>query len=189
MAENQTPEPTAAPESMKKEMSPVQKLALAIHTEQVMYKDSEVSILSVERIREIINVYLPQLQEEKVKPTPTSYFIAAWSIIDGSYIGDVAVAEHFESLGIVPQTFANHKAACIGFCEKDQKRYGWSHRWMSGFGIGFVAKEWAICTTIGVSDEALALNPELNIAVPVGFECKTLEDCKKCAEAFAEAVS
>ena len=79
--------------------------------------------------------------------------------------------------------------ACIGFSEKEQKWYGWSHRAIYGFGIGYVAKKGDSCTTSGWTQEYLDEHPEDDLSVPVGFEVKTMEDAKKCAIAFAESVS
>lgn len=61
----------------------------------------------------------------------------------------------------------------IGFSEDEQKWYGWSHRAIYGFGIGYEVKE----------GDVVAGDLE------VGFKCKTLDDCKKVAKAFAEGVS
>lgn len=59
----------------------------------------------------------------------------------------------------------------VGFSEKEQKWYGWSHRGSRGFGIGDVAVE---CYPSGTKK---------------GNKCKTLEDCKKAAIAFSKSVS
>ena len=59
----------------------------------------------------------------------------------------------------------------VGFSEKEQKWYGWSHRGSRGFGIGGVAVE---CYPSGTKK---------------GNKCKTLEDCKKAAIAFSKSVS
>lgn len=59
----------------------------------------------------------------------------------------------------------------VGFSEKEQKWYGWSHRAFCGFGIGDKAKE---CYPSGTKE---------------GNKCKTLDDCKKAAIAFANSVS
>jgi hypothetical protein len=66
---------------------------------------------------------------------------AAYSIIDGSYIGNLKNAETFERKGIVPQAHSGNKVASIGFCEKEQKWYGWSHRAMYGFSVGSESKQ------------------------------------------------
>lgn len=60
----------------------------------------------------------------------------------------------------------------LGFSEKEQKWYGWSHRAYYGFGIGHKVKKGH------VGYEELG-----------DFECKTLEDCRKVAEIFAKSVS
>lgn len=56
---------------------------------------------------------------------------------DGDYIGDI---EHAKLLcvrkGIIPQTFGNRQVCSIGFCEVEQRWYGWSHRAMFGFEVG-----------------------------------------------------
>jgi len=55
----------------------------------------------------------------------------------GAYIGDEAWAQKLEELGIAPELRAPDNEVCsIGFCEREQKWYGWSHRAMWGFGIG-----------------------------------------------------
>ena len=76
----------------------------------------------------------------------------------------------------------------IGFSETQQKWYGWSHRAVNGYGIGDIIQEGDGCTVVGVTQDYLRDHPEANIAVPVGFEVKTLEDAKRCAMAFAECV-
>ena len=61
---------------------------------------------------------------------------------NGSYIGDEETAKHLcNDRGIKPE-LANekHSTCSIGFCEAEQKWYGWSHRAMYGFGIGSQVK-------------------------------------------------
>lgn len=65
------------------------------------------------------------------------------------------------------------KSVGLGFSEKEQKWYGWSHRAIFGFGIGDEVKEGDCCAS----------------ELPIGFKAKTLEDAKKMAEAFSESVS
>ena len=57
---------------------------------------------------------------------------------DGVYIGSEEDAEDIcDKLGISPIPAKDGIDICtIGFCEKEQKWYGWSHRAMFGFGIG-----------------------------------------------------
>jgi len=53
------------------------------------------------------------------------------------YIGDEAEAKRLYDSGIEPELAHQDNNVCsIGFCEKEQKWYGWSHRAISGFGIG-----------------------------------------------------
>ena len=59
----------------------------------------------------------------------------------------------------------------LGFSEKEQKWYGWSHRAIHGFGIG---------------DNMVEIYPS---ATKTGKKCKTLDDCKKAAKAFAKSVA
>lgn len=61
----------------------------------------------------------------------------------------------------------------LGFSEKEQKWYGWSHRAIYGFGIGSEVKDGDCCAS----------------KLPIGFKAKTLKDARKMAEIFAEHVS
>lgn len=83
--------------------------------------------------------------------------------------------EKRKKMGLIPDP--NPHRGSIGFSEKEQKWYGWSHRAMYGFGIGDTVKAGDVIATAG--DRAL----------PVGFTAKTLEDARRMAEAFSEAVS
>lgn len=58
--------------------------------------------------------------------------------VKGKYIGAVKDAVHLVGdRGIQPQLASRKNAVCsIGFCEKEQKWFGWSHRAIYGFGIG-----------------------------------------------------
>lgn len=110
------------------------------------------------------------------------------------YIGNSKYVLDLLKMGIDLKTLDTLRAdmngvACIGFNPTEQKWYGWSHRAMFGFGIGYVAVEGESCTTSGYIDEYIKEHPEKDISVPVGFEVKTLEDAKKVARAFAESVS
>lgn len=58
----------------------------------------------------------------------------------------------------------------LGFSEKENKWYGWSHRAVYGFGIGDKIKEGHMPTKY------------------VGKQAKTIEDCKRFAMAFADEV-
>ena len=60
----------------------------------------------------------------------------------GAYIGDESFAKELERKGINPElAHPENKVCSIGFCEKEQKWYGWSHRAMFGFGVGSAVKK------------------------------------------------
>lgn len=61
---------------------------------------------------------------------------------EGHYIGNEEWAKKLEELGIVPELRTPTSNVCsIGFCEREQKWYGWSHRAMYGFGVGSQVKK------------------------------------------------
>ena len=68
-------------------------------------------------------------------------FLYAWSL-DGNYIGNPEDADYLVSKRGISPTIPNANASVcsIGFCEKEQKWCGWSHRAMYGFGIGSEVK-------------------------------------------------
>lgn len=72
-------------------------------------------------------------------PPPNSH-MAAYSP-DGGYIGLEDWAQNLEDRGIQPQLLRpDFKVCSIGFCEREQKWYGWSHRAIYGFGVGSEVK-------------------------------------------------
>lgn len=78
----------------------------------------------------------------------------------------------------------------IGFCKSEQRWYGWSHRAISGFGVGSVVDSLDhVCATSGYTDEFLADNPEYDNSLPLGFEAKNIDDAKRMAIAFADSVA
>lgn len=92
--------------------------------------------------------------------------------------------------GIAPiKTKATHCVCSIGFCEKEQKWYGWSHRAICGFGIGDKVKKGDCTASSGFTNEYLKEHPEEDKSLPIGFTVKTLDDAKIMAVAFAESVS
>ncbi|MEE9214850.1 MAG: hypothetical protein V3U54_08670 [Thermodesulfobacteriota bacterium] len=92
---------------------------------------------------------------------------------DGAYISKQANAEDLKEMGIIPEKAHPDDSVCsIGFCEKENKWYRWSHRARYGFGVGDEVEE-------GSAIDGL----------PVGFKAKTLEDAKKMVIAFADSVS
>lgn len=66
----------------------------------------------------------------------------AYTIDTADYIGNEDFAKNLDEAGIKPQLANDGDKVCtIGFCEKDQKWHGWSHRARYGFGIGSEVKK------------------------------------------------
>ena len=113
----------------------------------------------------------------------------------GDTIGNLEKAQYLcDKLGIAPQPrrdedIGTGQQCSIGFCEQEQKWYGWSHRAIYGFGVGDVVKEGDCAASSGWTDDYLEMHPEADESVPVGFEAKTLDDAKRIAQAFAASVS
>lgn len=108
----------------------------------------------------------------------------------GDYIGNKQAA-HFlvTKRGIKPEKISqNHNVCSIGFCESEQKWYGWSHRAIFGFGVGSIVKEGDCTASSGWTDEYLLEHPEADLSLPVGFQAKDLNDAKRMAIAFADSV-
>jgi len=130
----------------------------------------------------------------------TIHFMTSIYTPEGHYVGDPKFAiPLIMQKGIKPELIPDEfcqqiedkptRCCSIGFCEKEQKWYGWSHRSMYGFGIGDEVKEGDATSSSGLTDECLAQHPEWYLSLPVGFKAKTLEDAKRMAIAFADSVS
>lgn len=98
---------------------------------------------------------------------------------DGKYIGSKQDAHYLcYKRGIAPTTISKkHDVCTIGFCEKEQKWYGWSHRSMFGFGIGDKIFE----ERYGSDSTHFARHGKKKI--------KTLADARLAASRFARSVS
>ena len=91
----------------------------------------------------------------------------------GDYIGDKKTALLLIKKGIVPEiSKPDHSVCSIGYCPKDGKWYGWSHRAMKGFGIGDKGETWSPY-----------------ISTKSKEKIQTLVEAKQAAVAFAESVS
>lgn len=83
-----------------------------------------------------------EIRVEKVKlssepESAVTKMKSAYSIKDNGYIGDPKTAKRLYEMGIVPELIdSEHNVCSVGFCEKEEKWYGWSHRAISGFGLG-----------------------------------------------------
>ena len=108
----------------------------------------------------------------------------------GDYIGDKRRAHLLiTKRGIKPEKAnPSHNVCSIGFCEAEQKWYGWSHRAIFGFGVGSEVKEGDCCASSGYTQAYLEEHPEDDISLPVGFIAKDLIDAKRMAISFADSV-
>jgi hypothetical protein len=97
----------------------------------------------------------------------------------GSYIGDSSIAYYLVvKRGIAPiKSQSKHCVCSIGFCEREQKWYGWSHRTICGFGIGDRIYE----EGYGNDDTPFIKRGRKKI--------KTMRDAKLAAKRFARSVS
>lgn len=68
---------------------------------------------------------------------------SAYTVPENDYIGLSKNAHYLiVKRGIKPQKRTEHSTVCsIGFCEKENKWYGWSHRAIYGFTIGDTIKQ------------------------------------------------
>jgi len=118
----------------------------------------------------------------------------------GQYVGDIDNLKQLLDKGIIPELKPSslakvnsgdkHPYTCsIGKSIKDGKWYGWSHRAIYGFEIGDKVKEGDCTASSGWTEEYIKDHPEEDLSLPVGFEAKTEEDCKRMAIAFADSVS
>ena len=92
----------------------------------------------------------------------------------GEYIGDSKWAYRLAKRGIKPEKAQpSHSVCSIGFCEREQKWYGWSHRAMFGYGVGS-----------SVEDGSCAF-----VKARGAWIARTLDDARQMAVDFAEGVS
>uniref|UniRef100_A0A6M3JKE3 Uncharacterized protein n=1 Tax=viral metagenome TaxID=1070528 RepID=A0A6M3JKE3_9ZZZZ len=123
--------------------------------------------------------------------TPSDVIVNSAYNTDGQYIGNSKDAHYLiVKRGIKPELSSpTHKVCSIGFCEKEQKWYGWSHRAIFGFGIGSKVGKGDCTASSGYTDEYLKEHPEDDISLPIGFTAKDLIDAKRMAISFASSVS
>ena len=107
---------------------------------------------------------------------------------EGKYIGNLDTFETIvKEKKIFPETFEDNKVCSIGK-SANGKWYGWSHRAIYGFSIGDIVKKGDYCASSGWTKEYLETHTD-DKPLPIGFEAKTEEDCKRMAIAFASSVS
>jgi hypothetical protein len=94
---------------------------------------------------------------------------------NGGHIDPKTADYLINTRGIKPTLRKPELSTCtIGYCERAGKWYGWSHRAIQGFGIGY---------KVG------ARSSVRTDKTPKGFIAKTPEDCRLLADIFAESVS
>jgi len=99
---------------------------------------------------------------------------------EGLYIGDSRMARQLARRGIKPELRTEHSETCsIGFCDRDQKWYGWSHRAICGFAIGDMLFE----EDFEGADDFTPYILHGNTII------ETLEQARQSAANFAESVS
>lgn len=119
-----------------------------------------------------------------------TYLTVAYNL-NGDYLGDTKMARFvcFKNKIIPEKANPEHSVCSIGYCKSKRTYFGWSHRCICGFKIGDIVKKGDCTNSSGYTEEHLKEHPEDDISLPVGFEAKNLDDCKKMAIAFAESVS
>lgn len=93
---------------------------------------------------------------------------------NGDYIGSSKRAYRLcKKNGIAPELAKDHHKVCsIGFCEKEQKWYGWSHRAIYGFGVGHTVDEGHCGYRTGDKDKlAKELREEYKWSLDKGYIC------------------
>ena len=110
---------------------------------------------------------------------------------EGIFIGNLKDAKFLcEKKGIAPiASKTGDKVCSIGWSEKEQKWFGWSHRGIAGFGIGSELLEGSSATTTGYVAWYNQENPQACRRLPVGFKAETLYQAKLMAIAFADSVN
>jgi hypothetical protein len=117
------------------------------------------------------------------------YMIRCSNVLD-QIVGTPDDALSLLNRGIQPELIHSGRNICtIGYCDREQKWYGWSHRAIYGFGIGDVVEEGDSVTSSGYIEEYLNENPDRDYRIPVGFKATSMDDCKRLAIAFAESVN
>ncbi len=132
-----------------------------------------------------------ELRRELVEDMGNPFEMTSAYNLTGKYIGDSKWAYRlWHKWGIKPETIDPEDNVCsIGFSEKNQKWYGWSHRAIYGFGVGDEIHEGDCAASPGYIPEYLKEHPEADRSLPIGFRANNLDDCKKMAIAFADSVS
>jgi len=114
------------------------------------------------------------------------------SNVDNGYIGSEDEYKYLienKKLILIQKSQPDHNTCSIGYSPEENKWYGWSHRAIFGFGLGDVVQEGDLTNSSGLIEEYRIQHPEEDHSLPVGFKALTLNDAKRMAIAFSEAVS
>lgn len=121
-----------------------------------------------------------------------SEFSYYFSNVDGGYIGGESEFKFLtkkKKLILIQKAESKHNTCSIGYSIKENKWYGWSHRAIYGFTIGDEVHEDDLTSKTGFVEEYAIQHPEECRNLPVGFKAMNLNDAKRMAIAYAEAVS
>lgn len=114
------------------------------------------------------------------------------SAYDESYIGGEDTYNELvkkRGLILIQKCTPSGYSASIGYCPKENKWYGWSHRAIYGFTIGDEVHRGDITASSGLVEDYRVQHPEEDLSLPVGYKATTLERAKRIAIAFASSVS
>lgn len=140
------------------------------------------------RVVESIGDHMLVFEEDYTAPPDAPMRARTVYTRDGAFVGDEHMAQVLSLYGIAPvrrhDATASTEACVIGFSQERQSWWGWSHRALCGFSVGFVVTEGHVVTDVSEDD---AGNDVPGFAV--GFTAATLEDCKSLALKFASEVS
>lgn len=168
--------------------------------ESVLYVDSTGNLVIKEeyidndRVKKVTAKLTPgytkHWTKEEMEECPDHiYYI---SMVDNGYLGSedfyrLLVEER--GLILIQKARPTDNTCSIGYSPEENKWYGWSHRAIHGFTIGDVVKEGDLTNMSGLVEEYRIQHPEEDFSLPVGFVAMTINDAKRMAIAFAEAVS
>jgi len=111
-----------------------------------------------------------EVREEPNLLDETIIMRSCYSTKDGGYIGNEEFAASLcTKRGIQPELMEGAKVCSIGFCKKEEKWYGWSHRAIFGYGVGSTVKKGSLAY--------VADNPEELIDDYANFFASISQEC------------
>jgi len=125
--------------------------------------------------------------EEIYEGSPEMTLTIAYAL-DGGQIGELERAEYLiTERGILPERREREgpsETANVGFCEREQKWYGWSHRAICSFGIGdrLFDDDW-------VSPDLMRSTEAMPYTERGAKIIATLDEARRAASNFAVPVS